>query len=65
MMAGEHREDKEGECFVRFGHGGGLTPSGIIVKVRMCKERERDSAFGSHDGEIAETELVGKVYTSA
>jgi hypothetical protein len=33
-MAGEHREDKEGECFVRFGHGGGLTPSGITVKVR-------------------------------
>jgi hypothetical protein len=26
--AGEHREDKEGERFVRFGHGGGLTPSG-------------------------------------
>jgi hypothetical protein len=25
--AGEHREDKEGESFVRFGHGGGLTPS--------------------------------------
>jgi hypothetical protein len=41
MMAGEHREDKEGECFVRFGHGGGLTPSSIIAKVRTCKERER------------------------
>jgi hypothetical protein len=41
MMAGEHREDKEGECFVRFGHGGGLVPSGIIAKVRTCKERER------------------------
>jgi hypothetical protein len=41
MMAREHREDKEGECLVRFGHGGGLTPSGIIVKVRTCKERER------------------------
>jgi hypothetical protein len=41
MMVGEHREDKEGECFVRFGHGGGLTPSSIIVKVRTCKERER------------------------
>jgi hypothetical protein len=27
--------------------------------------KERDSAFGSHDGEIAETGLVGKVYTSA
>jgi hypothetical protein len=40
MMVGEHRED-EGECFVRFGHGGGLTPSGIIVKVRTCNERER------------------------
>jgi hypothetical protein len=40
MTAGEHREDKEGECFVRFGHGGGLTPFGIIVKVRTCKERE-------------------------
>jgi hypothetical protein len=22
----EHREDEEGECFVRFGHGGGLVP---------------------------------------
>jgi hypothetical protein len=41
MMAGEHREDKEGECFVQFGLGGGLTPFGIIVKVRTCKERER------------------------
>jgi hypothetical protein len=41
MMAGEHREDKEMECFVRFGHGGGLTPSGIIIKVRTCKERQR------------------------
>jgi hypothetical protein len=38
MMAGEHREDKEGKCFVRFGHGGGLVPSGIIVKVRTCNE---------------------------
>jgi hypothetical protein len=27
--------------------------------------KERDSAFGSHDSEIAETGLVGKVYTSA
>jgi hypothetical protein len=25
MKAGERREDKEGESFVRFGHGGGLT----------------------------------------
>ena len=41
MKAGEDREDKEGECFVRFGHGGGLTPSGITVKVRTCKERKR------------------------
>jgi hypothetical protein len=40
MMAGELWEDKEGECFVRFGHGGGLVPFGIISKVRMCKERE-------------------------
>jgi hypothetical protein len=38
MTAGEHREDKEGGCFVRFGHGGGLVPSGIIFKVRTCKE---------------------------
>jgi hypothetical protein len=38
MTAREHREDKEGECFVRFGHGGGLVPSGIIAKVRTCKE---------------------------
>ena len=34
MKAGEHREDKEGESFVRFGHGGGLTPYRITVKVR-------------------------------
>jgi hypothetical protein len=38
MTTGEHREDKEGECFVRFGHGGDLVPSGIIAKVRTCKE---------------------------
>jgi hypothetical protein len=38
MKAGEHREDKEGECFVQFGHGGALTPSGITVKVRTCEE---------------------------
>ena len=47
MKAGEHREDKEGECFVQFGHGGGLTPSGITVKVRTCEERKR-FGFGSH-----------------
>jgi hypothetical protein len=41
VKAGEHREDKEGECFFRFGHGGRLTPSGITVKVRTYKERER------------------------
>jgi hypothetical protein len=41
MKAGEHREDKEGECFVRFGHGGGLTPSGITIKVPTCEERKR------------------------
>jgi hypothetical protein len=64
MKAREHREDKEGECFVRFGHGGGLTPFGITVKVRRAR-KERDPAFGSHDGEIVETGLVGKVYPSA
>jgi hypothetical protein len=36
-MTGEHREDKEGEYFVRFGNSGGLVPSGIIAKVRTCK----------------------------
>jgi hypothetical protein len=41
MTTEEHREDKEGECFVQFGQGGGLVPSGIIAKVRTCKERER------------------------
>ena len=41
MKVGEHREDKEGECFIRFGHGGGLTPSGITVKVGTCEERKR------------------------
>jgi hypothetical protein len=64
MKAGEHQEDKEGESFVRFGHGGGLTPSG--KPLRLGHERkERDPAFGSRDGEIAETGLVGKVYPSA
>jgi hypothetical protein len=47
MKAGEHREDKEGECFVRFGHGGGLTPSGITIKFRTCEEGKR-LGFGSH-----------------
>jgi hypothetical protein len=47
MEAGEHREDKEGECFVRFGHGGGLTPSGITVKVRTCEEGKRSGIWVS------------------
>jgi hypothetical protein len=47
MMAGEHRKDKEGECFVQFGRCGGLTPSGLIIKVRTCKEGKR-FVFGSH-----------------
>ena len=47
MKAGEHQEDKEGECFVRLGHGGSLTPSGITTKVRTCEERKR-FGFGSH-----------------
>jgi hypothetical protein len=64
MKAGEHREDKEGECFVRFGHGGGLTPSGITVKVRTCKGRKR-FGFGSHWPWDRIARLVGKVYTSA
>jgi hypothetical protein len=46
-MAREHREDKEGESFVRFVHGGGLTPSDITAKVRTCGERKRFE-FGSH-----------------
>jgi hypothetical protein len=53
MMAGEHREDKEGECFVRFGHGGGLVPSSIISKVSTCKKR-KSFGVGSHGSEIAE-----------
>jgi hypothetical protein len=47
MMTGEHREDKEEECFVRFGHGGGLVPFGIIVKIKTCKEG-KSFGFGSH-----------------
>jgi hypothetical protein len=47
MKAGEHREDKEGECFVWFGHGDGLTPSGITIKVRTCEEG-KIFGFGSH-----------------
>jgi hypothetical protein len=53
MMAREHREDKEGGCFVQFGHGGGLVPSGIIAKVRTCKEG-KSFGVGSHGSEIAE-----------
>jgi hypothetical protein len=63
-MVGEHREDKEGECFVRFGHGGGLTPSGITVKVRTCEEIKR-FRFGSHCPCDRRAGLVGKVYPSA
>jgi hypothetical protein len=63
MKAGEHREDKEGECFVRFGHGGGLTPSGITVKVRTCEGRKR-FGFGSHWPWDRRAGLVGKVYPS-
>jgi hypothetical protein len=47
MKAGEHWEDKEGECFVWFGHGGGLTPSGITVKVRACEESKRSGIRAS------------------
>jgi hypothetical protein len=64
MKAGEHREDKEGECFVRFGHGGGMTPSGITVKVRTCEGRKR-FRFGSRWPWDCRAILVGKVYTSA
>jgi hypothetical protein len=47
MKAREHREDKEGECFVWFGHGDGLTPSGITIKVRTC-EGGKSFGFESH-----------------
>jgi hypothetical protein len=47
MKAGEDGEDKEGECFVRFGHGGGLNPSGITIMVETCGEGKR-FGFGSH-----------------
>jgi hypothetical protein len=55
MTARKHQEDKEAECFVRFGHGGGLVPSGIIVKVRTCKEG-KSFGVGSHGSEIAESD---------
>jgi hypothetical protein len=61
--AGEHREDKEGECFVQFGHGGSLTPSGITAKVRTCEGRKR-FRFGSHWPWDRRDGLVGKVYPS-
>jgi hypothetical protein len=47
MKVGEHREDKVRECFVRFGHGGGLTSSDITVKVRTCEERKRSGIRAS------------------
>jgi hypothetical protein len=64
MTAGEHREDKEGECFVLFGHGGGLVPSGIIIKVRMCKQGK---SFGIRISRRwdCRNRTSGKVYTSA
>jgi hypothetical protein len=42
-------------------------PDSFLYKpLRLGRARkERDPAFGSHDGEIAETGLVGKVYPSA
>jgi hypothetical protein len=58
------REDKEGECFVRFGHGGGLTPSGVTIKVRTYKEG-KSFGFGSHWPWDRRAGLVGKVYPSA
>jgi hypothetical protein len=63
MKAGEHQEDKEGECFVQFGHGGDLTPSGITVKVRTCEGRKR-FRFRSRWPWDRRARLVGKVYTS-
>ena len=49
MKAGEHREDKEGESLVWFGHGGGLTPSGQPLRLgRAGKERESDSGLIGH-----------------
>jgi hypothetical protein len=60
MKVGEHQEDKEGECFVRFGHGGGLTPSGITVKVRTCREG-KSFEFGSHWAWDRRARLVGSV----
>ena len=59
MKAEEHREDKEGECFVRFGHDSGLTSFGITVKVRTCEGRKR-FGFGSHWPWDRRAELVVK-----
>jgi hypothetical protein len=44
---------RKGNVFSWFGHGGGLVPSGIIAKVRTCKEGK---SFGaeSHGSDIAE-----------
>jgi hypothetical protein len=53
MTTREHQEDTKGECFVRFGHGGGLVPFGIIAKVRTCKEGKSFNV-GSHGSEIVE-----------
>jgi hypothetical protein len=50
--------------FFQFGHGSGLTPSGITVKVRTCVERKR-FRFGSHWPRDHRAGLVGKVYPSA
>jgi hypothetical protein len=52
-MAGEHREDKEGESVSWFGHGGGLVPFGLTDKVKSCKEG-KSFGVGSHGSEIAE-----------
>jgi hypothetical protein len=53
IVVGEHRKDNEGEVLSWFGHGGGLVPFGITVKVKSSKEGKSFSV-GSHGSEIAE-----------
>jgi hypothetical protein len=40
MVAGEHREDKEGESFVLVWACRWLVPFGITAKVKSCKGRK-------------------------
>jgi hypothetical protein len=63
MMAGEHRADKEGECFVLV--WAWWWPCSFRYNSQgKVVQGEREFRHSNLNGEIAETGLVGKVYPS-